>query len=81
MHVRLIEARTDAQFGLGSEHRYLGVGVAVQVQQASGAERAPHTTKAGTDDQNALFHVYLQRGKVVVFERARTGIDAWLRLW
>ena len=56
VHVRLVEARADAQFGLRGEHSDFDVAALVQIEQARGAQGAPHTRETGADDQDALFH-------------------------
>ncbi|MNG96911.1 hypothetical protein D3C79_559970 [compost metagenome] len=66
LHIGFVEARTDAQFGLGGEHADADVVAPVLVQQASGAEGAPHTAEAGADDQDVLFHVLLRERRAVV---------------
>ena len=55
--VAFIEARAYAQFRLWSEEGNGDVQALVLVQQANGAQRTPHTTEAGTDDQDLLFHI------------------------
>ncbi|MNN57167.1 hypothetical protein D3C81_1721380 [compost metagenome] len=82
MHVRLVEARADTQLGLGREDGHFGIGVAMQVHQASGAQCAPHTSKPGADDQNALFHVCLleERGIAVGTSKHGHRVD-WSVAW
>jgi hypothetical protein len=54
--------------------------VAVDIEQASGAQSAPHATKTCANDQNALFHFLLQgknqamkwaQGSALAFSRRR----------
>ncbi|MNG12483.1 hypothetical protein D3C84_960960 [compost metagenome] len=63
VHLGFVEARTNAQFGLGGEHDHFDVITPVLVQQASCAQGAPHTTEAGADNQDALFHCSLHKAK------------------
>ncbi|MNV76729.1 hypothetical protein D3C71_1701010 [compost metagenome] len=56
VHIGLVEARADAQLGLRCEHADADVFALSLVEQASGAQGAPHTGKAGTDDQDVRFH-------------------------
>ncbi|MCY1436923.1 hypothetical protein D9M71_530640 [compost metagenome] len=70
MHVRLVEARTNAQFGLWREDADGDIATAVLVQQAGCAQGAPDTTKTCADNQNVLFHWLLHR-KRLLCERGR----------
>ncbi|MCY1411563.1 hypothetical protein D9M71_269510 [compost metagenome] len=57
LHVRLVEARADAQFRLRREHAHHHIVVTpMTVEQTHGAERTPQTRKARTNNENMLFH-------------------------
>ncbi|EJT83978.1 hypothetical protein PPS11_27818 [Pseudomonas putida S11] len=56
VHVGLVEARADAQFRLWSEDADVDVGALGLIEQASSAQGAPYTGKAGTDDEDVRFH-------------------------
>ncbi len=56
VHIGLVEARANAQFRLRSEDTDADVGTLGLVEQARGAQGAPYTGKAGTDDEDVRFH-------------------------
>ncbi|MCY1443515.1 hypothetical protein D9M71_599370 [compost metagenome] len=56
VHVGLVEARADAQFRLWGKDADVDVGALGLVEQACGAQGAPDSGKAGTDDEDVRFH-------------------------
>jgi hypothetical protein len=54
----LVEAGADMEFRLRGDQRDLdrAIRAAMLLQHARGAERRPHSGKAGADDQDALGH-------------------------
>ncbi|MCY1291504.1 hypothetical protein D9M70_406920 [compost metagenome] len=56
VHLGLVEARADAQFGLGREQRHAHIGAAVLVEQTYGAQGTPQPGESGPYDQYVLSH-------------------------
>src|SRR5690606_7262725 len=55
--VGFIEARAYMQFGLWGEEGDRDIPALMLLQQANGAQCAPHAAETGTNDQNLLFHI------------------------